>query len=1103
MEPKEQTMAEPTENKPMDMRTMLQEAVAHIGHVLPAQAPIKDFVHHNTLHAYQHLPFPDAIKTAHQTTGNNSYLPLEQFREFYRNGRIHDSDLLAVMKDDEHLAAEETIASFEERSLQQLDVYKATKLYAFKPITNTQLNWQIQERQCLRCFQEDVSRESRRRLLAAAHTTKEAVAVNELWTACLQALGLQHYILHPEDLLDLGQEDAQRIFRELAASSGEEAVEQPMVHRLVRKESERTAQILLERLGTDLTLSGLLKKLTDVDLLDDIRPVLIRHVNAFLDHGIAAWRNPDSGEGFYAAWRCSAGLDLAWSINNIDGAEQTLHALPEDPLEVVISELQQLGLPRNRWAHYLQRLALEIPGWAGMLFWHHQHPGYHDSAPHPVNMMDFLAVFLVCERLYAQRLCHEQWRIEPRLDALQGYFRRHRSEFIVRYLLFNSRLPEYIIHLAQRLVGRTAMYKSRYAEWISLADLIWTWRHSPAADRPVGYSVYRSAWRLFRLAQHLGLSGEQISRLDKAQIDRIFSCLDKLDEDRLGYLWLQAYERNYREQLLNAIANNQDSTPRQTPAKPPLAQVVFCMDDREEGIRRHLEETDSVIQTLGAAGFFGVAINWRALDDTRVTPLCPIVVTPAHEVREQPQPAQESRKAQHDSRRGKRLWLRNYLTQELRRDFLKAWLLYTALAPLALLVLLGKVLAPRFTGLWSQRWRQHFNVSISTEAAITAQEPAPPATAENPRLGFTDSEQAEKVETFLRTIGLTSAFGPLVVMMGHGSSSQNNPHLAAYDCGACSGRHGGPNARVFAAMANRPVVRERLRERGIAIPENTWFLGAEHNTCDECITWFDHDALPQALQADFARLRKTLHQAAQKSAHERCRRLASAPKTPSLHRALRHMSDRSYDFSQVRPELGHATNAAAFIGRRSMSQGLFLDRRVFLISYDATQDPEGKILEAILLAAGPVGAGINLEYYFSTVNNERYGCGSKVTHNIAGLFGVMDGATSDLRTGLPKQMIEIHEAMRLQIVVESTTDILTKVYERQPPLQELIGNAWVHLIAKDPYSNVMHVFKPTVGFVPWQGEISRLPKVSQSVNWYSGHSGPLGFALSGGAFGDG
>jgi uncharacterized protein YbcC (UPF0753/DUF2309 family) len=109
-----------------------------------------------------------------------------------------------------------------------------------------------------------------------------------------------------------------------------------------------------------------------------------------------------------------------------------------------------------------------------------------------------------------------------------------------------------------------------------------------------------------------------------------------------------------------------------------------------------------------------------------------------------------------------------------------------------------------------------------------------------------------------------------------------------------------------------------------------------------------------------------------------------------------------------------------------MSRGAFFDRRVFLISYDPLPDVDGRVLEATLLAAGPVGAGINLEYYFSTVNNEGFGCGSKVMHNLAGLFGVMQGASSDLRTGLPLQMVEIHEPMRLLVIVEQTLEIVTR-----------------------------------------------------------------------------
>ena len=177
-----------------------------------------------------------------------------------------------------------------------------------------------------------------------------------------------------------------------------------------------------------------------------------------------------------------------------------------------------------------------------------------------------------------------------------------------------------------------------------------------------------------------------------------------------------------------------------------------------------------------------------------------------------------------------------------------------------------------------------------------------------------------------------------------------------------------------------------------------------------------------------------------------------------------------------------------------MSRGLFLDRRVFLVSYDPGSDADGDIVERILLAVGPVGAGIALEYYFSTVDNERFGCGSKVTHNLTGLFGVMSGADSDLRTGLPWQMVEIHEPMRLLVVVEQTPAVLGAILARQPALQELIGNAWIQLAAQDPVSAQLSRYCPRRGWLPWSGR-AVLPQVARSRDWFAGESGPLPPAL--------
>ena len=1065
----------------VDSSARVKACVDHLAHALPAQAPLRDFVHHNTLHALQHLPFAEALSEAARLTGTRPWLAEERCRELFRQGRVNAADLAAALRQLPEVAVDEPLLAGTTCLLRRREVLQAALLTPVEAVSPARLRWQGEEMAAFERWRADLDPAVRQGLLAAAAADgrDERAAVSDLWVAAVELCG------------------------PLAST-------RPAAIRLAEPSPEAAAvlwQEMLGRLGDDWTLAALLAHLTGEDVRESLHPTLIRHLAAHLDQGLAAWPNPARAQGFYAAWRQSAGGDWAWDLNEFAWARHDIEQLPADPLLTISSELLRLGVDESQWGAYLQRLALDLPGWAGMFHWRAARPG---AAEPPVSLTDFLAVRVVLERLYAEQVLRRVWGLPLRLSTLGEYFVDHAAELCVRNAFGSRQVPEEMLDLvwprlgvpsgeAGSEAGSEAVGKAG-GGWQALAAQLAESRRGAVAEVD---AQALAAWPLFMLAQALGLCGRELRALGAAGTEAMLRCADSLTADQRGRIWLLAYEHHYRQQILAALVANHGRASA-LPGKAQ-AQFVLCMDDREEGTRRHLEEVNPAFETFGAAGFFGVPMLWQGLDDEAPIALCPIVVRPENAVREEIPAGGEAAHRLHQRRRQLRLVWRERLHQGSRRGWLQASLLTVLAGPAALLTLLARTLAPGRVGERLARWREAFDRPLAGELKLTAEpaEASRVASAAAPRLGFSEGEQVARVAGFLRSIGLTTNFAPLVVIVGHGSDSRNNPHLAAYDCGACSGRHGGPNARVFAAMANRPAVRARLAGQGLVIPDSTHFIGAEHNTCDESFVWYegsDSDQIPASHRQAFAALRRDCEEATSLHAVERCRRFASAPHKPSPRQAQRHLADRRQDLGQARPELGHATIAAAFVGRRTLSRGAFFDRRVFLISYDPLPDVDGRVLEATLLAAGPVGAGINLEYYFSTVDNERFGCGSKVTHNLAGLFGVMQGASSDLRPGLPLQMVEIHEPMRLLVVVEQTLEIVAAIYQRQPPLQELIGNGWIVLAAKSPTTATIDLFDPVAGWQPWNVEpaserTTALPEVERSIDWFAGRREPLPPAL--------
>ena len=1012
----------------LDQKLKIRSMIYVAAEPVPFFWPMRSFIHHNPLHGLEHMPFAEAAETGSKLFHGRAFLPRTTYQDYLAKGRVDSTKLESIISD-------------------------FVKQQPATPSVNLQ-RW----------------------LTTLLTETKTPVTLPGHFANAIDVhSALAKTPLPENDSFTL------ELFK-----------------------SELRQQLLGDR-----PVYEAVDALYGSDIGNALDELVVKSCLDFFDEGQSVWAMPKREKGFFSSWRDVACRNVRLFLRGIK-IKEILDA--DDTPEGIISYvLQKLEVPQDQWMNYFTRELARLHGWAGFIRWRSNAKHYHWTQTYPGDLVDFIAVRMTLAlALLQERAKHNMACTQSAIDAI---IEDKTKETYLRHELNSGKILPAMAHNVDVALSSstTSNIEQVFDDYIQ------------AKRRHV---ANRQAKRLLDMAQ-LTASSDALKQLSQGDIDQLLKSLRDFEKQE-GMTWLQAMESHVITKLLDGIVLEppveREKRPfaqimfcidtrserirrhlesvgdYQTYGIAGFFGVPVSFMELGKGSENHLCPVilmpKNLVLEVTTAGLpedaAAVTALEKALHELKESVVTPFVTVEAigllfgldmigktiapksyNTWRKRINPAKpptlllldKLSREQADSvvRTVQRALIIKAAEQELSfqpeqiTDDMVRGLREHALGHEQDISTLAKLLGIDVTRTEEliQRLRDAYRINASFAQMQLEQ---------LGRIGFSLDEQTNFVAQALSAIGLTKGFSRFILIAGHGSSSENNPYESALDCGACGGNHGVVSARVIAQMGNKAEVRRRLREQGIDIPDDAWFVPALHNTTTDEIKLFDLDQMPPSHLFYLDRLRNGLVSASHLCSQERLPTLQLEEKAVDATASYRESQRNSLDWSQVRPEWGLSRNAYFIIGRRDITQQLALDGRAFLHSYDYKVDPKLRLLENIITGPLVVGQWINMEHYFSAVDNERFGSGSKAYHNVAGRFGVMTGNLSDLRTGLPSQTVlnqgmPYHDPVRLITVIEAPLDHAKRAIDAVVSVKHLVRNGWIRLIIIDPETNLIHTYE--------------------------------------------
>jgi hypothetical protein len=840
-----------------------------------------------------------------------------------------------------------------------------------------------------------------------------------------------------------------------SASITEHKIDEELLSYLDEKFFYHNKEKWRKKLTKHMTLYEINDILFDRDDKELIEKEVIEYVSRFLDEEQTTLSMSNRDLGMFETFKLYENFDYA-------GDSETFVKEALDKLQVAEEDIE-----RNLLKHILK-----LHGWAGFIKYRSEDPNYYSQQQNPSSLMDYLAIRFYYELKYLKH------RKISNYKALADYIQDHSAYVLLKILKSKGSLPGKFIDAMEDRQDYDDILES-YTQYVLQLD----------------------AKQVHLASDHLGNTAKPLTELAKI--------METLRAEE-GYIWLKSLEDSYIRSYADAFTSVPEAE-----AEKATASATFCLDVRSEVIRRQIESSGPY-QTYGAGGFLGLPIAFVEFDKSHELFLSPAIVKAGNIVFEIPKELY----GDYSSKKGMNKTTKKVLS-DLKNNPYTPYIMVEAIGWIFGINLFGKTFSPRrtqklFSKLKPQKPKTTYTLDklspeeiemyvnklhthiisevlahgrskeyskdeiqairdhlvlgkeltielspeliekLKKEYKITQED----YTFQKHKLsmvGFTLEEKVKYLHNYLTMIGQVDNFPQFVTIIGHGSISDNNPFESALDCGACGGNISLPNTRALCMIANTKEVREALKEKGIIIPESTKFMPGMHITTTDEIKYYDTDILTAEEMPKFFHIMRDFNKASQMSREER---IEALPYTHSQEDVM----IKSMDWSEPRPEWGLAGNMGAFAGPRSSTKHLNLHNRFFMHSYDWRVDNDNAdILTRIFDGPLIVGEWINMEHYFSTVDNAIYGAGSKVYHNVVSKVGVYNGNYSDLKIGLPTQSVHLegeayHEPVRLLTFMEAPLEKVGKAVENSIA-KEFILNEWIRPVIIDKEAKKVYSFE--------------------------------------------